>query len=105
MTYKKLFGTSALMLAAIAVSGCGGADSTPVIKVQPAGAVRETQPDARVEVEVVGAFADAYAYNGRRTVYVVRDKKTGKEFVGVSGVGIAETGIHSSGKTAITDER
>lgn len=105
MTYKKLFGTSALMLAAIAVSGCEGSDSTPVIKVQSGATVRETQPDARVEVEVVGTFADAYAYNGRRIVYVVRDKKTGKEFVGVSGVGIAETGVHISGKTTITDER
>lgn len=61
--------------------------------------------DQRVEVTRVGVFKDEIAYNDVRGVYVIRDKKTGREFIGVSGVGIAETGSHMAGKTIIADER
>ena len=61
--------------------------------------------DVRVEVVRVGMFRDMIAYNGTRGVYVIRDKKTGREFIGVSGVGIAETGSHLAGKVIVADER
>lgn len=50
-------------------------------------------------------FRDSLAYGSLRGVYIIIDNKTGKEFVGVSGVGIAETGSHSTGKTSASDER
>lgn len=59
----------------------------------------------RFHVERIGIFADDLAYNHKRGVYLIKDKQTGEEFVGVSGVGIAETAMHRSGKTSISDER
>ena len=59
----------------------------------------------RISVTRVGVFRDDTAYNSRRSVYVIIDNKTGKEYIGVSGVGISETGSHSTGKSTITDER
>ncbi|HCJ5492477.1 TPA: hypothetical protein NUW79_003117 [Escherichia coli] len=59
-------------------------------------------------------YKDSLAYDGERGIYTITDNKTGKEFVGVSGVGIAELGSHSethtdsNGKsqtTIVTDER
>jgi len=59
----------------------------------------------RVTVERIGVFKDDLAYGDRRGVYVIRDKATGREFIGVSGVGITETGSHQSGKVRVSDER
>lgn len=59
----------------------------------------------RVSVERIGVFKDDLAYGERRGVYVIRDKATGREFIGVSGIGISEVGSHQSGKARISDER
>lgn len=59
----------------------------------------------RVTVERIGVFKDDLAYNDRRGVYVIRDKATGREFIGVSGIGIAEVAAHQSGKVRVSDER
>jgi len=59
----------------------------------------------RVTVERIGVFRDDVAYNATRAIYLITDSATGREFIGVSGVGIAETGSHSSGKTTLSDER
>lgn len=63
----------------------------------------------RVDVERIGVFTDELAYQGRRGVYVIRDKATGREFIGVSGIGISEVGLHSQpvGKiiSTLPDER
>ena len=63
----------------------------------------------RVSVERIGVFKDDLAYNERRGVYVIRDKATGREFIGVSGIGITEVGSHAqpAGKVMIRkqDER
>lgn len=59
----------------------------------------------RVTVERIGVVEDSLAYGARRGIYVIRDRQTGDEFIGVSGVGIAEPGHHRSGKSNITDER
>ena len=53
-------------------------------------------------VQVVG---DSLAYGDKRGVYVIVDTLTGAEYVGVSGVGIAELGSHASGRTTTRDER
>ena len=59
----------------------------------------------RFQVQRVQRFRDFTAYNNERGIFVITDKKTGKEYIGISGVGIAETGDHSSGKTRTADER
>ena len=53
--------------------------------------------DSRVVVTRVSVVRDNLAYNGQRGVYIIKDGKTGREFVGVSGIGIAE--VVQSGKT------
>ena len=69
----------------------------------------KSETRGRFQVERVGKFDDGLAYGGERGIYVVYDVKTGREYVGVSGVGIAETGSHGSmcGKVgcSVADER
>jgi hypothetical protein len=108
--------TSLMLLAATAaLSGCcsendaacnaerAASRPTAYVTPTPAGAVSELQ--RRVTVERIDVVSDSLAYGGKRGVYVIRDTKTGREFVGVSGVGIAELGSHPSGKTQSADER
>lgn len=59
----------------------------------------------RVEITRISVFYDDLAYDGKRGVYLIKDKDTGKEFIGVSGIGISELGSHSSGKAHHSDER
>lgn len=51
----------------------------------------------RVKVKRIGVFKDSLAYGEYRGIYVIEDTKTGKEFVGVSGVGVSELGTHGAG--------
>ena len=51
------------------------------------------------------SFFDDDAYSQVRSVYVLKDKTTGKEYIGISGIGISERGSHTSGKSTIQDER
>lgn len=59
----------------------------------------------RFEVRFVQKVRDSIAYHGERGVYVIIDRETGKEYVGLSGVGISETGRHQVGKSMVSDER
>lgn len=59
----------------------------------------------RVRVTRLSVFKDDLAYNGYRGVYLIHDEETGVDFIGVSGVGIAELGSHRSGKATHEDER
>lgn len=61
--------------------------------------------DDRITVRRIGLVTDNLAYNGARGVYVINDSETGKEYIGVSGIGITETGSHKSGKATAQDER
>ncbi len=63
------------------------------------------QNESRFEIERVMVFKDHLAYHSKRGVYIIKDKRTGKEFFGVSGIGISELGSHSSGKHTRSDER
>lgn len=64
-----------------------------------------TTGTGRIKVERVGVISDGLAYGDRRGLYVITDTTTGAEFIGVSGVGIVETGSHQVGKTRTRDER
>ena len=83
----------------IAIAGCA-VETT---------ATMPTPVNSRVTVERIAVIEDNIAYNARRGVYIIRDTETGKEYIGVSGIGISETSAHTqqAGKTRVTkqDER
>lgn len=94
-----------LMIVALAL-GLAGCGPEPTMGMGVTSTVPNSwESNPRFSVARVGIFEDDLAYNGRRGVYVVIDNKTGKEFVGVSGIGISEIGSHSTGKSTTRDER
>ena len=85
-------------LAALLLAGCSppATDSMPTAE----------HSTGRVKVERIGVIDDSVAYQDRRGIYLVTDTKTGTEYIGVSGVGITETGQHPCGKSCVrSDER
>ena len=60
----------------------------------------------RFDVKKEAKFYDSEAYSNYRVIYVITDKKTGREYIGVSGVGVSEVGSHPTTKGQhATDER
>lgn len=90
--------TSILMLAA-----CEESETERQQREQQEKIAMENQ--GRVKVTQITRFNDSIAYNGVRGIYLITDEKTGKEFIGISGIGITEVGSHSSGKSTSRDER
>lgn len=89
-------------------SGCEQQKPHPTLSMETSEEPVEsvTPPkDSRFKISRVAVFEDSLAYRGRRGVYVVTDTKTGIEYVGISGIGISETGDHRSGKSTVRDER
>lgn len=96
----------AVVAIAVALAGCRPAGLEPTMGMGVTGAVPNSwESNPRFSVSRIGIFADDVAYDGRRVAIVVIDNKTGQEFVGVSGVGIAELRAHSAGKSQVQDER
>lgn len=99
-----------MIMAALTLTAC---TPEPDMEMQSrqrmAASAAPVSEGGRVTVERIGVFKDDLAYNERRGVYVIRDKATGREFIGVSGIGITEVGSHNqpSGKVMIRkqDER
>lgn len=95
-----------LLAACVALAGCGP-DPTMSQPETSSGAM--TAESERFRIERIEVFRDGLAYDGTRGVYVIKDKRTGREFIGVSGIGISEVGHHaqSNGKTTyyVEDER
>lgn len=94
------------ILFVLAVVGC----NAPPIDTQmgitaPATELEPATVNSRIVVTRIGVIADKLAYSGRRGLYIITDTKTGKEYVGVSGIGISEFGSHWVGKTRAEDER
>jgi hypothetical protein len=77
------------------LTSCGPSPDVPL----------STSTSTRFQVTRVGTFKDTGAYDNRRSIYIIVDTKTGKEFVGISGIGISETGSHMVGKVNTEDER
>jgi hypothetical protein len=76
-------------------------------KPAPNMPMKETAPimqSERVSVTRIGVFEDDLAYDNRRGIYVIKDSQTGKEYIGVSGIGITESGIHSCGKSCVQED-
>ena len=95
------------ILLALGLLGCSPKPDTYLKISTPPGSGLQSSP--RYSVERVGLFADTLAYHGQRGIYIIKDKDTGKEYIGVSGIGISEAGSHSQsdGKTTTVyaDER
>lgn len=87
----------------MALPGCQSENSPPPSEVVT---LKRT---ARFQVVRVAKFEDRLAYGSERGIYVIRDSVTGKEYVGVSGVGISELGEHSERSNkhthTVSDER
>lgn len=49
------------------------------------------------QVVKIQEFRDELAYENVRAIYVITDKDTGQEYIGLSGVGIVEVGRHGCG--------
>lgn len=104
LTIKRL--TVALLML---VSACGPNPDMPMYR-QTASADRPViQDNPRVKVTRIGVFKDDLAYESKRGVYLITDSATGKEYFGISGIGITEVGSHyvSTGKSGYyqQDER
>lgn len=84
------------------LASCGPEADTPLAVTTPMYSVQNTP---RLQVTRIGVFADDLAYGNKRGLYVIEDRKTGAEYIGVSGIGITEVGSHQSGKSRISDER
>lgn len=101
---KRLLCAVALMLI-----GCGPDPNMPMREQTYSADAVDVQDNPRIEVTRIGVFRDDLSYDDRRGVYLIRDKQTGQEFIGISGVGISQLGSHSQscGKTqcSVEDER
>lgn len=90
---------AAIIAAALAaVAGCDGQDQGRSVNDG------STAQAGRVTIKKLGTFSDTSAYSNWRSVYLVTDTETGQEFIGVSGIGIAETGSHGCGKSRCSHE-
>ena len=103
--FKVALGAILVVAGVVMLTGCEDETRTPEyarIRMQV-----ETGADHdRVSVRKLTEFYDSLAYGDKRGVYIITDKQTGKEYIGVSGVGITETGSHSCGKGCTSqDER
>lgn len=98
MLRMKIIRIALVLFAAFAFVGCGP-------KADMIMGVQAVQSEGRFRVSRVGVFDDQLAYGGSRGIYVIIDTKTGREYIGVSGIGISELGSHSAGKSSISDER
>lgn len=67
-----------------------------------------TVEDSRFRVERAAVFEDSLAYNNRRGIYILTDKKTERTYIGISGVGVTEmysyTTTTSCGNNCVTTQ-
>lgn len=84
-----------ILLAALAMAGCDFGST----RVDPEARQKmSVKVNDRVQVVKIQEFRDELAYENVRAIYVITDKDTGQEYIGLSGVGIVEVGRHGCGK-------
>ena len=96
-----------LITAVLLLSAC---DNEPAPAKSTMAVSSQLSSDAdRIKVTKMSEFRDGLAYDNWRGVYLIRDKQTGREYIGISGIGISEVGSHSQlvGKVQqqVRDER
>lgn len=85
-----------ILSAVLARDGCQNNGPETEIAATPLSAPASSVEGNRFIVRVEQVVADSLAYHGKRGVYVIVDTITGREYLGVSGVGISELGAHST---------
>lgn len=100
---KALIGAASVLT--VGLAGCGPYPDIPMRQQSAAANAVALQEQQRIQVTRIGVFRDDLAYNRLRGVYSIKDAATGKEYIGISGIGIQETGSHSTGKASVPDER
>jgi len=102
MNYKNILAVGGLCAA---LAGCG---PKPTMEMNIANTPKPgLESNSNYSVTRVGVFEDNLAYDGKRGIYEITDNRTGKKYIGVSGIGISELGSHvvdDKGNTA-PDER
>lgn len=103
MTSKIFLVLPAVLLLSACDNGPEPAKSTMAVSSQ-------LSSDAdRIKVTKMSEFRDTLAYDNWRGVYLIQDQQTGKEYIGISGIGISEVGSHTQlvGKVqqSVRDER
>ncbi|WP_336654442.1 hypothetical protein [Leclercia adecarboxylata] len=96
-----------LLISAVLLSAC---DNGPEPAKFTMAVSSQLSSDAdRIKVTKMSEFRDGLAYDNWRGVYLIQDKQTGREYIGISGIGISEVGSHSQlvGKVQqqVRDER
>ena len=100
---KALIGAASVLT--VGLAGCGPDPDMPMRQQSAAANAVALQEQQRIQVTRIGVFLDDLAYNSRRGVYAITDTKTGKQYIGISGIGIQEVGSHIVGKASVSDER
>lgn len=96
------------LLMTLLVAGCDWPNppAQPTPAKAPVISVTEGSPEAqdsvRFKVHKEAEFFDATAWNGTRRIYTIKDEQTGKTYLGVTGVGISEVGVHQEERTSTT---
>jgi hypothetical protein len=85
-------GVPIVLALSVCFAGCKPDADMPLQKASP------PPSESRLSVQRIGVFEDELAYDGKRGVYLIRDAATGREFIGISGIGISEVGSHTCGK-------
>ena len=93
------------ILALSGLIGILGCNPEPTIEMKVAPQKVEAQEHSDYSISRVGVFKDDLAYNQLRGIYEIIDNKTGKKYIGVSGIGICELGSHRVNKADVPDER
>lgn len=101
---KKFFSLAIFLILIIACDN--PIPNTEMIKHEKKNQEQQSiQKQTRIEINQIGVFMDELAYNDMRGIYIIFDNKTGKEFIGISGIGISDIGSHTNGKATTSDER
>lgn len=96
-----------IVVFALLLSAC---DNGPAPAKSTMAVSSQLSADAdRIKVTKMSEFRDTLAYDNWRGVYLIQDKQTGREYIGISGIGISEVGSHTQlvGKVqqTVRDER
>lgn len=104
MTYLQMFKTlGAMILAGVLIMALFGCEENPQPK--EIAVKRAEAEDAPVRFEIKSAGKFHAGYNGNvREILIIKDKETGKEYLGITGVGITEFHTERHGKTTVTRE-
>lgn len=76
---------------------CGEPPRAPEISVKES----TLSSDSRITVKRIATFRDRFQHvTHEREILIITDTKTGKEFIGINGVGITETSVVFDGKVS-----